>query len=89
MWKLTENKIEETGKLYRSHDFNEEVFNGQPSTKFRLLDDDKEVYFVGLILDSALNGCEEEAFAPLDSPLGTGFGCTEMQYRKDGKWETL
>ena len=91
MWKVTKNLIdkdEEKCPLFQSNDYQEWAFTHQPSTKFRLLDDDGEVYFEGLITDECLNGCAEWAFSPLDD-LGRGYGCTEMQYMHKGKWETL
>lgn len=54
--------------------------------KFRLLDDDGEVYFYGYS-----TSCDnEEAFDPLDF-YGEAYGCTEIQYKnpKTGEYETL
>ena len=53
---------------------------------FRLLDDDGEVYFEGVTTDILEHA--ELAFAPLDE-IGSGYGCTEMQYLSKGKWVTL
>lgn len=60
-------------------------FEANPQFKFRLLDDDKEVYYIGFSDD-----CDSErAFEPLDM-FGAADGCTEIQYlNKRGKWETL
>lgn len=52
--------------------------------KFRLLDDDGEVYFEGWSNDNN----SERAFEPLDWAMADS-GCTEIQYFNDGKWETL
>lgn len=49
--------------------------------KFRLLDDDDEVYFVGLSGSSS-------SFDPMDG-FGSAFGCTDIQYFENGKWESL
>ena len=49
--------------------------------KFRLLDDDEEVYFIGLSSDSS-------SFDPIDE-FGIAFGCTDIQYYENGKWESL
>lgn len=49
--------------------------------KFRLLDDDEEVYFEGLSGNSS-------SFSPLDG-FGVAFGCTDIQYFENGKWESL
>lgn len=48
---------------------------------FRLLDDDKIVYFYGYSDDNS-------SFRPLDETMGS-YGCTEIQYFENGKWETL
>lgn len=50
--------------------------------KFRLLDDDREVYAYGK--------ASEETFAPLDAYKYV-YGCTEIQYKNliTGKYETL
>lgn len=53
--------------------------------KFRLYDDDRELYFEGFSSD-----CEtEEAFAPLDDFGEGGYGCTYMKYLINGNWEIL
>jgi len=53
--------------------------------KFRMLDDDGIVYYEGY--SSSKNS--EMAFDPLDD-FGTPYaGATEIQYRENGKWETL
>ena len=91
MWKITRNIIdadEPNPVKPVSHNFNGPAFDLFPTRKFRLLDDDGEVYFEGLITEAALNGPEEESFAPLDD-FGRGYGCTELQYREGGKWVTL
>lgn len=49
---------------------------------FRLLDDDGEVYFHG-------RSSNNSSFAPLDQFGMPGYGCTEIQYYEDGKWQTL
>lgn len=56
------------------------------TTKFRLLDDDGEIYFEGLCGD--LNTDADNAFDPLDC-LGVDYGCTTLQYLENGEWETL
>ena len=50
--------------------------------KFRLLDDDGEVYYYGVSSNSS-------SFAPLDDFGMPNDGCTEIQYKKNGVWETL
>jgi hypothetical protein len=52
--------------------------------RFRLLDDDGEVYYLGRSDDQD----SEAAFAPLDWAADHA-GCAEIQYWRDGRWETL
>jgi len=52
--------------------------------KFRLLDDDGNIYGYG----QASENDTEAAFEPLDYYLPR-YGCTEIQYYNDGKWEPL
>ena len=54
------------------------------NSKFRLLDDDGEVYYEGYSNDSD----SEKAFSPLDDFGRPNAGCTEIQYLENGKWET-
>lgn len=56
--------------------------------KFRLLDDDGEVYYEGLIdrLDHDDDDC---LFGPLDDFGGPNDGCSTIQYKNGRKWETL
>lgn len=50
--------------------------------KFRLKDDDGNIYFEGLIL----NVRSERLFNPLDG-LGAGYGCTSIEIFEKGAWE--
>ncbi len=60
---------------------NEKVTDRGLKYMFRLLDDDKETYFLGY--------CEKDSsFAPLDD-YGASYGCTEIQYKVNGRWTTL
>jgi hypothetical protein len=59
--------------------------------KFRLYDDDMELYYSGVITEEWLNGTEEYetlAFAPLNFAEADA-GCTIMDYYEDGVWKTL
>ncbi|MDH2436847.1 hypothetical protein QCD60_30495 [Pokkaliibacter sp. MBI-7] len=51
---------------------------------FRLLDDDGIAYYEGRSDDNS----SEDAFEPLDWAAAHA-GCTEIQYRNGGRWETL
>ena len=75
---ITHNYIDDLGKVNTDKDISKLPY------KFRLLDDDGEVYFEGQSNDS-LSEC---AFIPLDE-IGNGYGCTDVQYFEDGKWVSL
>lgn len=49
--------------------------------KFRLFDDDGELYFEGYSSNSS-------SFRPLDE-YGIDYGCTEIKYFEKDKWEVL
>jgi hypothetical protein len=53
--------------------------------KFRMLDDDNEVYFEGYCTDNS----SEYAFSPLDEFGMPCYGCTDIQYFENGRWESL
>lgn len=81
LWTITKDKI---------NDVPLEVGTGNCKDKsgldftFRLLDGDNEIYFYGKSNDRT----SQSAFNPLDT-IGAGYGCTTIQYKVDGKWETL
>ena len=59
---------------------------GNPSItgkKFRLRDDDGNVYGYGRITG------EYQGFEPLDQYGEGNWGCTEIQYIRNGEWTTL
>lgn len=57
--------------------------------RFRVLDDDGEVYYGGAISRAWIDGEEELAFSPLAWAMGDA-GATELQYHYgDGAWRTL
>ncbi len=53
--------------------------------KFRMLDDDGEVYYLGVYAGPD----DEDMFGPLWDFGAPDAGATEIQYREDGKWVTL
>lgn len=86
-WKIIKDNINkppdksEVGRFYKSVPVTGRLF------KFRLLDDDRNVYFEG-----ESNNCEDEvAFAPLDYFGLPGYGCTIIQYYNEDvkRWEDL
>jgi len=78
---VTEAPIE--GSEFNDKEIVDKPYNFQ-TLKFRLLDDDKEVYFVGYMEETK----SEALFYPLDT-LGASYGCTEIQIFKNGLWSTV
>jgi hypothetical protein len=59
--------------------------------RIRLIDEDDEIHYYGVISQSWLDGVGEDealAFAPLTF-AETDTGATIMQYREDSEWKTL
>jgi hypothetical protein len=88
-WIITKDHLCEKGISpgrvgFRSLKWDELASKNTPTFRFRMLDDDGEVYYEG-------KSTNDSSFAPLDN-LGTpDAGCTEIQYwNKEKKvWETL
>ena len=84
MWKITEDLTdgEKVGTASCNYD---EAKAALLQYRFRLLDDDGEIYYKGLSDD-----CDSQcAFAPLGD-FGKGYaGCTEIHYFTDGAWRQL
>jgi len=85
MWIIT-NDIVGDGEKAGTRSCNFE--DAQPALlkhRFRLLDDDGEIYYEGLSDDSD----SQRAFAPLDD-FGRGYaGCTEIDYFDGQTWKQL
>ena len=64
----------------------EEIKKHPKAQKFRMLDDDKEVYYEGVFVD-----CNDRytGFEPKDDFGEPNAGCTEIQFREGGAWKTL
>lgn len=61
------------------------TFKSSRKYAFRMYDDDGMCYYEGFS-DSK---DDDAAFAPLDAFGGPNAGCSYIQYRVKGKWETL
>jgi hypothetical protein len=84
MWIIEYDHLEKKKVQIKSRGFKEGVPLPHP---FRLLDDDREVYFEGHSDDCET---EEGAFAPLDDFGEPDSGCTIIQYKdKNGEWADL
>jgi len=56
--------------------------------RFRMKDDDGEVYYEGRII--LLDDADPEAeFGPMDNFGAPNAGCTSIEYFENGKWEYL
>lgn len=60
--------------------------NADKLARFRIYDDDRELYFSGYFLGDSE---AEEAFRPLDDFGAPDSGATEIQYLRGETWETL
>lgn len=91
-WIITRDFIAEPDEEDAEGTYGPDSFRGDPETlkrsgrRFRLLDDDGEVYYEGRW--NGLEGDEADAFGPLHDFGGPNAGCTEMQYWDKG-WRTL
>jgi len=73
--------VKAEGCLYDDNMNRSWLKNPEHKFAFRLFDDDKALYFTGY---SAL----DSDFVPLDY-YGDSYGCTEIQYKVNGRWTTL
>jgi hypothetical protein len=83
-WIITKDVIEngaDEGVMSRAGSPRE----GFPSEKFRMFDDDGELYYEGM-LNKIMN---LQGLNHLDDFGMPNAGCTEIQYFEKGKWNTL
>ena len=85
MWTITNDLVDDGKKVGTASCNYDKAKAALLQHRFRLLDDDGEIYYEGLSDD-----CESErAFAPLDD-FGQGYaGCTEIHYFTGGAWRQL
>lgn len=86
-WIITKNHIEgqeksvvgprDAGDNFIKH------LNESMGETFKMFDDDGELCYVGRIIG------DYDGFEPLDDFGMPNAGCTYIQYKQDGKWETL
>ena len=89
LWEITKDHIGDGDLDGLSSSFGQPIFRHDYSDlmvhKFRLYDDDGELYYEGV----ATNQDCESAFEPLDWGMAND-GCTDIQYlTPSGKWESL
>jgi hypothetical protein len=85
MWTITNDLVDDGKKVGTSSCNFDEAKAALLSHRFRLLDDDAEVYYEGLSDDCDSQG----AFAPLDD-FGQGYaGCTQIHYFDRHTWKQL
>jgi len=82
-WIITEDKINNGADVGKKSTFGEP--KKSEAVKFRMKDDDGEVYYHGLCDDSET----EDAFEPLDDFGMPNAGCTSIEYFENGKWSVL
>lgn len=93
-WIITHDHLADGKTLHSSVNTKSSRGNGgdDPTqrTHIKLYDDDKILYYEGLIALDDLNGPEDLAFDPLRWAMNDA-GCTRMDYLdpKDGLWKTL
>ena len=85
MWKITEDYIE-NGRAVgtRSKDWTEEDARERLLVRFQMFDDDRHLYYVGVIDEDATN-----PLAPLDDFGAPGAGCTELHTYERGEWSRV
>lgn len=85
MWIITNDLVDDSGKIGTSSCNYDETKANLLKYRFRLLDDDGEICFEGLSDD-----CDSQrAFAPLDD-FGEGYaGCTEIRYLNGQTWNRI
>lgn len=57
--------------------------------KFRMLDDDGEVYCYGYFFEKGEEGLSENAFSPLDDYGTPALGAAIIEYKENGEWAAL
>jgi len=96
IWRITEDEIcggDDTGvKGPRGYDEIKKRLDALPEDKketirFRMLDDDGEIYYLGTMTTDDPGG--ECLLAPLDDFGMPNAGCTSIQIHKSGKWVTV
>ena len=85
MWTITNDLVDDGKKVGTASRNYDEAKAASLKHRFRLLDDDGEIYYEGLS-----NDCDSQrAFAPLDD-FGKGYaGCTEIHYFTGDVWRQL
>ena len=66
------------GKMFGNEEY---LQSGKAKHKFKLFDDDGELYYEGRCGNSS-------SFDPLDWAMAND-GCTDIQYFENGKWSSL
>lgn len=82
-WKITKNNVDPSGAGIQSHPNVDEKLC---TRKFRLYDDDDNLYFEGAMYERTYDS--EHVVAPLDWAMAYA-GCTYMKILEEGKWNIL
>lgn len=83
MWYISKDKIDD-GEAVGQYNCRKDVKNVEDikplcKEKFRMSDDDGEIYYYGYSNDSS-------SFDPLDDFGMPNAGCTAIEYYEDGEW---
>jgi len=83
-WYISKDEIDDGTAVgqWQGDEYTLEECKENCSIAFRMLDDDREIYYHGKSSDSS-------SFDPLDNFGTPNAGCTEIQYYESGKWVTL
>jgi hypothetical protein len=66
-----------------------EIKNHPKAQKFRMKDDDGEIYCYGFFVDLSCEVGEVSGFEPLDDYGHGGLGATSIEYKVDGEYQRL
>ena len=90
-WTITKDHLPESGEKNdvgkvgpRTATMTAEEIAGNPEgQQFRMLDDDRQLYYEGVIVG------DHDGFEPLDDFGTPNAGCTIIQYQENGQWTDL
>jgi len=81
MWRITHDCLANAPRNVRSQNWDQDRAE-RATERFRLLDDDRNVYFRGVCTPNV-------DFEPLDEYGMPDSGCTIIEFREGGRWVAL
>lgn len=91
MWIIDKDRINDQDMCregVHSRDYRTAAFEAAGTIKWRVKDDDGEIYYEGRMTLERLNGDGERAFGPLDFAMADA-GATSLEYLQRGAWQVL